>query len=311
MFRFRLSTPLLFLLIAFCGVDTVYSQNLEPRRWSHLPTGLNIVAASASLMDGHIYFDPVMQIEDGKFELYTLGTGYIRTFEWLGRSSRIDFTVPYAYGRWDGLVEGVYTSIRRHGFADPRIRLSMKLLGSPPLKGRAFMDYRVKNQVNTSVGIALSLSIPTGEYYPELLINLGRNRYAVRPSLGILHTRDAWEFELTGSLSLFSDNDAYFPDHLLEQDPLWFIQGHVIRSFTGGKWVSFSAGFSYGGEAHLDGRSLGNTERTRFVALSYGMPLSRNQSIKFSLINAETNVILGTDSNALAFSWNMNWGSPD
>jgi hypothetical protein len=70
------------------------AQDLEPRRWSHLPTGLNIVGAGVAVTDGDIYFDPVMQIEDGTFRLYSLGSSYVRSFEWLGKSSRLDIRPP-------------------------------------------------------------------------------------------------------------------------------------------------------------------------------------------------------------------------
>lgn len=303
---FRRSIGVFLVLVLFSHAS--FAQVLEPRRWTHLPTGLNIVGIGTGATLGDIYFDPVLQIEDGDFDLYSFGASYIRTFEWLGKSTRVDFSVPYGYGRWEGIVAGEYASTRRHGFGDPKIRLSMNLLGAPPLRGKAYMEYLAQNRNNTSLGVSLTVTLPFGEYYPEYLINLGKNRYVIRPALGILHTRGPWQFELTTSLSFFGDNDEYYPDFLLEQEKLWFFQAHAIRSFKRGRWASLSGGFSYGGEASLDGNGLDNDERTRFVALSYGMPVNRNQSIKFTLVNAETNVVLGADSNSLLFSWTMNWG---
>jgi hypothetical protein len=304
-----LSTRTLVLAHLLLLASQVFAQDMEPRRWTHLPTDLNIVGFGAGATDADIYFDPVMQIENGKADLYSLAGSYIRTFEWLGRSSRVDFRVPYAYGRWDGLVEGEYRSIRRHGFKDPRIRLSMNLYGAPPMSGKEFMGYRMNNPVSTTVGAAISLTLPVGEYYPEYLINLGGNRYVIRPQIGVLHQRGPWQFEVTTTLSFYSDNDEYYPgSHHLEQEHLWFFQGHIIRSFARGIWASASGGFSYGGVASLDGRDLGNNDRTRYVSFSLGMPLSRQQSVKVTYINAETNVVIGSDSNSLLFSWSMNWG---
>ena len=300
-----LRSLLLIPLLSLAQVS--FAQDLEPRRWTHLPTDLNIIGIGTGRTDGDIYFDPVMQIEDGEFELYSLGASYIRTFEWLDRSTRIDFTVPSASGRWEGLVEGEFTSIRRRGFGDPRIRLSMNLYGAPPLSGKAYMEHVMQNRANTSIGAAIAVTLPLGEYYPQYLINLGKNRYIIRPSLGILHTRGPWQFELTTSINFFTDNDEYFPDYHLKQERLWFLQGHVIRSFKRGKWASLSGGFSYGGEASLDGTDLGNNDRTRFLALSFGMPISQTQSIKLAFVNAETNVLIGTDSNSLIFSWSKIW----
>lgn len=307
MSRFGPLIPVTLLLTLVCGVTPVAAQELEPRRWTHLPVGTSIVGTGVVATDGDIFFDPVLQIEEGKFELYALGANFIRTFEWLGKSSRIDFSAPYAYGRWDGLLQGEYTSTRRHGFGDPRIRLSMHLFGAPPLRGREFMAFLAEREVSTSVGAAVSITLPMGEYYPDKLINLGKNRYVLRPQIGVLHQRGPWQFELTTSLSLYSDNDEYLVDYRLAQERAWFIQGHVIRSFSRGIWVGLSGGFSYGGEASLDGRKLDNDERTRFTAVTIGAPAGPRNSLKLSLINVATNVVIGTDSNSILLSWTTHW----
>lgn len=283
------------------------AQDLEPRRWTHLPTGMHIVGTGLGTTEGDIFFDPVLRIEDATFELYTLGGSYIRTFEWLGRSSRIDFRQPYGYGRWQGLVDGVETAVRRHGLMDPRIRFSMNLWGAPPLSGKAYLDYRTGHPVNTSVGAAVSLVLPVGEYSPDRLINLGQNRYIVRTQLGVLHQRGPWQFEVTGTVSFYEDNDEFFAGTRLEQEPLGFLQAHVIRSFARGIWGSLSGGYSYGGESKIDDIPKENDERTRYFALSVGMPLGRQQSVKLAYVNADTNVLLGTSSDSLIFSWSLAW----
>jgi hypothetical protein len=280
---------------------------MEPRRWSHLPTGLNVVGSALGATEGDIFFDPVLRIEDATFELYTLGSSYIRTFEWLGKSSRIDFRLPYGYGRWEGMVDGADVAVRRHGLLDPRIRFSINLWGAPPLRGKAYMDYRATHPVTTTVGAALSVTLPLGEYYPDRLINLGQNRYIVRTQLGLLHQRGPWQFELTGTVSFYEDNDEFFGGTRLEQEPLGFLQLHAIRSFARGIWASLSGGYSYGGESQIDSVPKHNDERTRYYAISLGMPLSRQQSVKLAYVSADTNVLLGTSSDSLLFSWSLAW----
>lgn len=84
---------------------SVCAQDLEPRRWTHLPTGLNIVGAGVGSISGDIFLDPLLRIEDASFELYTFGSSCIRTLGWLGRSRRINFRQPYGHGRWEGVVD--------------------------------------------------------------------------------------------------------------------------------------------------------------------------------------------------------------
>jgi hypothetical protein len=289
------------------GMGESVAQDIEPRRWTHLPKGLNVVGTGIMATAGDIYFDPVMRIEDGTFELYTLAASYLRSFEFLGRSGRIEFRQPYGYGRWEGLVDGVDTSVRRHGLMDPRIRFSVNLLGAPPLSGKAFMDYRAARPVYTTLGAAVALVLPLGEYFPERLINLGQNRYIVRTQLGVLHQRGPWQFELTGTISFYQDNDEFFGGTQLQQDPLGFVQAHLIRTFARGIWASVSGGYSYGGESRIDGVPKNNDERTRYFALSLGMPLTRQSSVKLAYVNADTNILLGSSSDSLLLSWALAW----
>jgi hypothetical protein len=284
------------------------AQDLEPRRWSHLPTGMNVIGASTIWTDGEIFSDPVARLQDATFERYTLSSSYVRTFEWLGKSSRIDFALPYVAARWEGLLDGDYVSTRRHGFSDPFVRFSMSLYGAPPLKGMKYVQYRASHPVTTTVGAAIAVTLPFGEYYADRLINLGNNRYVVRPQLGVLHQRGPWQFEVTTTVSFYEDNADYFGGARLEQDAMWFLQGHVIRALPRNMWVSVSGGFSYAGESRIDGVALDNDDHTRYLSLSFGMPITNQQSVKITWINADTNVIIGSASDTLVLGWSLNWG---
>ena len=68
-----------------------FAQELEPRRWSHLPTAKNFVGGGYSYSKADICFDPVLRIEDVEMEMHTWAFKYIRTFELLQKSARVDF----------------------------------------------------------------------------------------------------------------------------------------------------------------------------------------------------------------------------
>ena len=114
------------------------AQDLEPRRWSHLPIGQTIVGVGYVYTEADIFFSPVLKITDGTSRINGLGFTAIHSFELAGKSARISLLLPYVSGRWDGDVDGEFQIIRRHGGGDPRLRLSMNLYGTPPLKGSAF-----------------------------------------------------------------------------------------------------------------------------------------------------------------------------
>jgi hypothetical protein len=283
------------------------AQDLEPRRWSHLPIGLNVIGVGSGWTDGDILFDPVLLIENVTFDLYPLGVGYVRSFELFGKSSRVDVTVPLASGRWRGLLDGEFTEVQRRGFADPRIRFSINLYGAPPLTGKEYVQYRREHPVTTTIGAGLQVRVPLGEYTSERLINLGGNRWVFRPQLGVLHQRNKWQFELTGSVFLHQTNDEFWKGTTLKQDPLLFMQGHAIYAFKPRWWASFSAGYAYGGRAFVNGEEKSNV-RARYIALSVGMPITAHQSLKFVYLTSDTHVPSGKNIDVLLAAWSINWG---
>lgn len=295
----------LFLLLAPVALN---AQDLEPRRWSHLPVGLNVLGAGTGRAEGDIFFDPVLLVEDATYELYPLGVSYVRTFELAGRSSRIDVVLPWASGRWEGLLDGAYTSLRRHGFADPRLRFSINLSGAPALRGKDYLQYVQEHPVRTTVGAGVELVLPFGEYTSERLINLGGNRYVVRPQLGVLHQRGKWQFEATGSVFLYEDNDEFWRGTYLEQDPLWFLQGHLIYTFKPGWWASLSSGYGHGGRSQVNGVAKDNDARNAYWSLSFGFPLSQRQAMKIAWFSGDTHIRAGSSFDTLLLAWSVNWG---
>jgi len=286
-------------------VSDAWSQSLEPRRWTHLPINHHFIGVVSGFTTGDISFDPTLQIEDATMDLYTLGAGYIYSFNLLGKTARIEANLPYAYGYWEGTLAGQAASTRRHGFADPSLRFSVNLLGSPALDGKEFANFRAAHPVRTLFGVALDLTLPLGEYYVDRLINLGGNRYVLRPQIGVLHQRPKWEFEATVSAFLFGENDEFFRGSDREQDPLWFAQGHVIHNFQRGRWVGLSGGYGYGGENTIDGVDKDDAGRASFWAASFGMPLSMSQSVKFTFASSYTNTRTGTDLGNFIAAWSM------
>jgi hypothetical protein len=297
-------TALLLLLIS----TQIQAQDLEPRRWSHLPAGLNVIGLATGWTDGDIFFDPVLLAEDVTFDLYIAGAAYVRSFELFGKSSRIDVLAPYATGRWEGLVDGVYTSTRRSGLMDPRLRFSINLYGAPALRGGEYIRFRQENPINTTIGAALAVSFPLGDYDNTKLINLSSNRMVYRPQLGILHQRRNLQLELTGSVFLYGTNDDFWNGNVHKQDPLWFMQAHAIYAFKPGWWGSVSVGFAHGGRSEVNGDPKADDSRSRYVALSFGLPINRQQSLKFTYLTSDTHISTGNKTNALLMGWSINWG---
>jgi len=86
----RVALVLAVLLLPRLG----QAQDIEPRRWSHLPIGANFAGAAYAYSYGDISLDPVLKIQNGQFDLQTMAVKYIRSFDLLGKSARVDLTRP-------------------------------------------------------------------------------------------------------------------------------------------------------------------------------------------------------------------------
>jgi hypothetical protein len=290
---------LIFLCLLLLPPGQVLAQDLEPRRWTPLPPGINVVGSGIAVTTGDVLFDPALQIEDAKVNAETVGASYVRSFSLAGKLARFDLTVPWQHAKWTGLLQGQPASVTRVGFSDPVVRLSMILAGASP-------DPTASS--STVVGAAIAVTVPVGEYFEDKLLNLGQNRYVIRPQFGVVHTRGQWSYELTGSVFFFTDNDEFFGGSKREQDPLYAIQGHVIHSFKKpGYWAALSAGYGLDGQSIINGNPANDERRVFISALSLGMPLGNRQGLKFAYIRNRTNASNGSDTDSLVVAWSVRY----
>ena len=69
---------------------------------------------------------------------------------------------------------------------------SFILYGSPAVGPAEFK----KHKSRTVVGTSMVIVVPVGQYDPNLLINIGSNRWAFKPEIGISRTLHSWMLEL-------------------------------------------------------------------------------------------------------------------
>ena len=299
-------STLSFLLILASAV-VAEAQELEPRRWTHLPTATNIHGAGYAYADGDLAFDPVLLIEDTTVELHTVGIKYIRTFEVLGHSARVDLGGAYQDGTWKGTLDGVLARAERNGWADPVVRLAVNLYGAPPLKGREFATYRAGLERETIVGVGVAVHVPLGQYLDAKLINLGTNRFTIRPQLGVVHNRGKWGFELTGSTWIFTDNDDFFGGRKLEQDPLFTVQGHIVYHFLPTLWLGGGLAYGIGQEATVDGDNKDDRKENVLFSLSTGYSITRNFALKVGYLGTRSLADTGIDFDSFLVSATFFW----
>ncbi len=287
-----------FALLTIIGQAN--AQDLEPRRWTALPVGVNIVGAGYVGLQGDIGFNPVLRIEDADVSGHVVAVSYVRSFKIANKLARFDAVVPWKSMRWSGLLDGDPATAERVGLADPVFRFSVLLAGASASDDGP----NEEKKSNTVFGAAVAVSVPLGEYKSDKLLNLGRNRSFIRPQLGFLHTRGKWSYELTGSTFIYGDNDDFFGGLTLEQDPLYALQGHVVRVFDKpGYWAALSTGYAWKGETIIDGNRSNNSQKVWLSSLAIGIPLGKRQGMKFAYLRSRTKNSVGANIDSLAIGW--------
>ena len=256
------------------------AQEIEIRRWNPLPIDGNFVTANFGRNDGDIAVDPVLRLEDVSVDMDTWLLGYIRTFELFDRTARVEIRQAWQEGIWNGIVDGTPTKINREGWSDTFTRFAVNLVGPPPLTGKAYADYRAATQVETIVGAALGVQLPTGQYFEDKLINLGSNRFTFSPQVGVHQQYYNWSFEATGTAWIYTDNTSFFNGNQLQQDPFYTMDGSVEYKFQSGIWASAGAGIGVGGQSTVNGVEKDDRKEDFGWSVKAGFPVTRSLGFK-------------------------------
>src|SRR6185436_6278804 len=104
-----------------------------------------------------------------------------RSFSLFGRSANVTAGLPYGVGTFKGTVAEAEISAHRSGLFDSVYRFSVNLAGGRAMTLPEMRQWRQK----TLVGASVKVIAPTGQYDPAKLINLGGNRWAFKPEVGV------------------------------------------------------------------------------------------------------------------------------
>jgi hypothetical protein len=301
--RATFGVPSLGVLAWLSWATAAQAQDLEPRAYSSSPTGTNFVLLGYGLSTGDVLFDAALPVADVNADLHAGILGLGRTFRIGDRLALLTAVVPYSWGTVEGRVFEDSRRVTRSGLVDPRVKLSVNLLGPRAMPPREF----VKAPRHTVVGASVTTVVPLGEYDPTKLINLGTNRWAVKPEVGVSHPAGRWDLDAYAGVWLFSKNDAFFPGSAMRhQDPVVAIQAHASYTFKPRTWAAFDATWYGGGQTVVDGGpATGRLSNTR-VGATLAWPLGPRQSVKVAY-SANATTRIGSDFKTLAIAWQWLW----
>jgi len=288
---------LFLLLLAFAGS----AQDLEPRTLSSAPVGLNFVGTGYQYSVGNVLFDPSLPIEDAQAKMHGTVFAYVRTIDFFGMSGKVDVVVPFVLNSdWKGQVDGQPETTSRTGFPDPQIRFSFNFIGSPAISPEDFIG----NQERTIAGLSIQVRPPLGEYDADKLINLGSNRWTIRPHVGISHRFGKFITEGHFSIWIFTPN----PDLLgtrLTQKPIYAIKGHVTYLFGKGIWLALDAGAGFGGRTTVDTFPRENQQTFRLGG-TFNFPFAKVHAIKLRFVSGVLTRV-GGDFDSVTLAYQFMW----
>lgn len=290
-------------LAAFAASEAA-GQQMDARLYANPPVGVNFLIAGMTYLWGDIALDPSLPIKGANAEVPAASLAYARSIDVFGQSGTVAVTVPYAWVSASGIVEGQDRRVNRSGPGDIMVRLAANLYGAPALTLEQFREY----QQDTIIGISLLFTSPTGQYDPDKLINIGTNRWSIKPEIGVSKAVGNWIFEGAFGVTFFAPNNQFLGDNSRKQDPLYAVQGHLIYTFSPALWGSLDTTYYWGGATSVNGgESIDRQENWRGGAtLSHA--LGRQSSVK---VYAATGVAAraGSNFNALGVAFEYRWGA--
>jgi Putative MetA-pathway of phenol degradation len=183
------------------------------------------------------------------------------------------------------------------------LRLSVNFYGAPALSLQEFAGYRQ----DLIIGARVQVSALLGQYDNDKLVNLGNNRWLVKPDIGISKAWGTLVLDLSTGVTFFSKNDDVFGSKTLEQGPVSTTQLRVTYKLGGGIRAALSGTYDCGGRTTIDGVQSDDLENNVRVGATLSLPLNRNNSSSVTPATALA-PLRGSDYDLFGLVWQHRCG---
>ena len=297
-------TGIAFVFVfVFC--ITVNAQDLEPRAYIRFPVKANVFLPGFSYSQGKVLTDPTVPLKDFKANVETITLGYAHTFNFFGLTAQAFTILPFCFAHASAEVNGQFQSVDRTGPADLRARFSVLLLGGRAL---SVVELRQQKKRHTILGTSISIQLPTGQYFPEKLVNIGTGRWAFKPEIALSQpVSQRWLLDIYTAVWLFTDNDSYFTGNALRsQHAIGTIQTHVSYNISSFAWAALNATYYTGGKTTVDGVS--NDDKVSNVRLGSTLvvPTGKKSGLKLAFSTGAV-VVRGSNFTTVSVGWSYSW----
>jgi hypothetical protein len=276
---------------------------LEPRAYANTPVGLNFLMGGYAYSEGGLSTSASSPIKDAQLRIHTEFFAYARALDVWGKSGKFDVVLPYSQLSGTAMVDGQPRERQVSGLNDPRFRFSVNFYGAPALSMQEFSSYRQ----DILIGASVQVSAPVGQYDSGKLVNIGTNRWSIKPDIGISKAVGPLTLELTAGVTFFTNNEEYYGGTTLEQAPVYSTQAHVIYHFPGGVWGALDGTYDYGGRTTVGGVRNDDVQKNSRWGATLALPVNRNNSIKL-YASTGASIRTGSDYTLGGIAWQYRWG---
>jgi hypothetical protein len=300
--------PWLALALFICR--PVHPQDLAPRAYIITPVGSNAVTLTYSFSDGNLNLDGAVPITGSTARINAPIASYVHSMSIFGRSANVLAALPYGVANFSGTLGNTQENVYRSGLLPATFRVSVNLRGGRAMDIQQFIRW----QQRLLIGASLKVLPPTGQYDPSKLINLGINRWAFKPEVGLSRRWGHWVLDSYGGLWFYTPNPDFFSQNAVSkginrqtQDAMGSFEGHFSYDLRGRLWASFDGNFWFGGATALNGViNSATSNRNSRVGGTVSVPMSKRQSMKFSYSNGAY-IRYGGNYQNVSVAWQYSW----
>jgi hypothetical protein len=265
-------------LVIFQFSSQGVAQFTDPRNYSNSPIGLNQLELNYAYVHANSVIDTSLIVTGASLNLNQGTIDYTRYFGCFHRLTWVEAAVPLA--GVGGSVSGTKIHASTTGAGDSSYSVAMLLKGGPAKSVEEFKDYKP----NTTLGVSLSVTAPTGLYHSNKILNLGSDRWSFKPEIALSHPfgpEQKWEVDGYFNVYFYTDNTSYRGREVLGQDPLPGIEGHLSYTFNDRIWASLDTRYSFRGTTLLDGNDQNNAQRNFIIGDQLNLALNDRHALVF------------------------------
>jgi len=296
--------------LVFFTAPLFYGQTLAPRAYVITPLDSTAFTVTSDVRRGGVLFDESTPITDLSGTIWLNNPTYYHSLNFFGRSSNITAGLPYVVSSFKALVVDQRLNMYRSGLGDGAVRFSVNLTGGPAMKLPEFMKWKQKR----ILGASLLVQVPTGQYDPRLLINIGTNRWAIKPEVGYSERHGNWLVDVYGGVWFFTKNPEFFSRNRFvpgqqskTQKPIEVVEGHLGYDFKPRLWVSLDGNFWCGGRSSINGvENRATLQKNSRVGATTAIPITGRQTLKFSYDRGAF-IRFGGNFQSVQVGWQYSW----